>query len=106
MTVARDKLLHELRLRLEKEFGDHLCGIVVYGSEARAEGRADSDVDVLVLLDSVERFGHELRRCVDALFPLSLQLERRISAKPIPVADYENRDCPLYRHAHDEGIAA
>lgn len=99
-------LLGQIRKRLVAEFGERLKGVVVYGSEARNEATRDSDVDVLVLLDSVENFGDELRRCIDTLFPLSLEIGRRISAKPVPFLEYENIDCPLYRHAHKEGIAA
>ncbi len=99
-------ILETLRSALAAVYGPRLRHIVLYGSEARGDNRADSDIDLLVLLDQVADYGEELRRCLDALYPLALQLDRPISAKPVAAAEYERVDCPLYRRAHEEGIAA
>ena len=99
-------MFKQIRKCLVSEFGDRLRGIIVYGSEARKDASPDSDIDVLVLLDEVPSFAQDLRRCVDSLFPLSLEINRRISAKPVPSSLYNKSDCPLFRHAHREGVAA
>lgn len=104
--MDRQALLHEIRSRLQTAFGCRLQGIVLYGSEARGDATPDSDVDVLVLLDQVSEYGRELRRCIDSLYPLSLRLDRRVSAKPVDAKEYRTADCPLYRDARREGIAA
>ncbi len=106
ISAKQQNLFRKLRSRLDVEFQERLKGVVVYGSEARTESKADSDIDILVLLDRVDNFGLELRRCIEALFPLSLEIGRRISAKPVRLEEYESIDCPLYRHAHEEGVAA
>lgn len=105
MTTTKQRL-DTIRNHLESEFGERLRGVVLYGSEARGESSADSDIDVLVLLNSVPEFGKDLRRCIDALFPLALEWGRPISPKPIPIRQYETIDCPLFRHARKEGMAA
>ena len=104
--MNRDELLSRAKSLLEGAFGQRLRGLVLYGSEARGEAGPDSDVDLLVLLDEVPRYVDDLLTCIDALYPLSQQIDRRISAKPVPADQYETVECPLYQAAHREGIPA
>jgi predicted nucleotidyltransferase len=104
--TEQSSLLRRMRLALEAAYGQRLQLVVLYGSEARGEAQPDSDIDLLVLLDRVTDYGDEVRRCLDALYPLALQLDRPISAKPVAAEEYETVDCPLYRRVHQEGIAA
>ena len=104
--MERNTLLKTIRSALEGMYGRRLRGVLLYGSEARGEACADSDIDVLVLLDRVSDYGQEVQRCLDVLYPLSLKLERSISPTPVAAEEYETLDCPLYRRVHREGIAA
>jgi predicted nucleotidyltransferase len=104
--MEKSSLLKTIRSALETLYGRRLRGALLYGSEARGEAQADSDIDVLVLLDRVTDYGKEVRRCLDVLYPLSLKLERSISPTPVAAEEYETLDCPLYRRVHQEGIAA
>jgi len=106
LIVTTAELLNEIKRRLEQAHGSRLRGVVLYGSEARGEAGRDSDIDVLVLLDEPVDYGRDLQVNLDALYPLSLEIGRRISAKPVSARQYETVDCPLYREAHREGIAA
>ena len=103
--MTTEDLLERIKSRLAAAHGVRLRGVVLYGSQARGEAGADSDIDVLVLLDGPVDYGRDLEANLSALYPLSLELGRRISAKPVPAAEYETVDCPLYRAAHLEGIA-
>ena len=104
--MDRHELLTRIRAALQNAFGERLEGVVLYGSEARGEARPDSDVDVLVLLDRVPRYVEDLMACIEALYPLSEHIGRRISAKPVPADEYETVECPLDQAAHREGISA
>src|SRR5436309_9632857 len=100
------QLLNTIRVALEAVYGQRLRRVLLYGAEARGEAQADSDIDVLVLLDRISDYGGEVRRCLDVLYPLSLRLGRSISPTPADAREYETVDCPLYRRVHEEGIAA
>ncbi len=104
MTIAQ--LLAEIKTRLTEAHGARLRGVVLYGSEARGQAGPDSDIDVLVLLDDPVEYGRDLETNLRAVFSLSLRIGRRVSAKPVSAREYETVDCPLYRGAHRDGIAA
>lgn len=104
--MTTTELLNEIKSRLAQAHGKRLRGVVLYGSEARGQAGPDSDVDILVLLDEPVDYGRDLEANLDALYPLSLEIGRRISAKPISARQYETVDCPLYRSARREGTAA
>jgi DNA-binding transcriptional ArsR family regulator len=55
-------------------YGDRLRGAYLYGSRAAGLARPDSDVDVLVVLDRIERYGDELERTSGACVGLTLEL--------------------------------
>jgi len=80
--MDRRLLLSRISELLREVYGDRMKAVVLYGSEARDAGRPDSDINLLVLLDRVIDYGDDLRRNLDALYPLALELGRRISASP------------------------
>lgn len=104
--MEKHELIKTIKERLSLVFGKRFKGIVIYGSFARGDERPDSDIDVLVLLDEIYDLGEDLKKSISSIYRLSLDLDRRISVKPVSVHEYENKDCPLYRHAHTEGIVA
>ena len=104
--MTRKRLLAEIRSRLAATHGARLHSVILYGSEARGNATPDSDIDLLVLLHGPVDLGRDLAANIAALYPLSLRLGRRISAKPVSVEAYETFDCPLHRAARREGVAA
>ena len=104
MAPARS-ILEELKSLLLPVFGERLQQVVLYGSVARGQETADSDVDVLLVLKDMPAYARDLRRALAAVSRLADRLDRRISIKPVPLEEYRNGDCPLLRAVRREGLA-
>ncbi len=99
----QDSIIKKCKETLVKYYGDRLKGVVLYGSIARKQAASSSDVDLLVLLTPPLDYFVELRHLVDVLYPIQLESERLISAKPVSVNDFELGSISLYRNAKREG---
>lgn len=105
MEPVSPELLKRMKDALQNAFGARLQGMILYGSEARHEAVRDSDIDLLVLLTGPVDEGNDSWACIHALYPLVLELERPIHAKPTDVVAYRTQTIPLYQYAHLEGIS-
>lgn len=55
LTPKELESLRHLKVRLQRELGDDLSRILLYGSAARGERHAESDIDVLVFVKGVRQ---------------------------------------------------
>jgi predicted nucleotidyltransferase len=100
-------VLGELKERLSAAYGERLHAVVLFGSEARGDARPDSDIDVLVVLETLTGdYGEELERGLAAVYLVALRLGRRVSVKPLARDEYERGDSPLLREVRRSGVAA
>ena len=51
MPISKQSILEEYVDAVRKIYGTHLTKIILYGSYARGDAKADSDIDVMILLD-------------------------------------------------------
>ncbi|MEK6752896.1 MAG: nucleotidyltransferase domain-containing protein [Chloroflexota bacterium] len=99
------EIIQKCKEVLAKQYGRRLKGVILYGSMARGDYAASSDIDLLVLLDLPLDYFAELRQLVDVLYPIQLESEQLISAKPVLFKDFELGTVSLYRNARREGVA-
>lgn len=110
--MTRDELFRQIKENLRAAFGERFRGLVLYGSEARGEAQADSDIDLMVLLQGPVQYGKDVRKIIDVLYPLQLELvgtpenprDRLLHAIPVDIEVYEAQEYFLYQNAHEEGL--
>jgi predicted nucleotidyltransferase len=100
----RKKLLLVLRKELEHIFGDDLYQILLYGSHARGEERADSDLDILVILHNEVDYAYLIRMTSAMISRLCLENEVVISRAFISRFRYEHERSPFVLNVQQEGI--
>jgi len=103
--MTPEEIVQACKRILQDHYGARFRGLVLYGSTAREEAEEGSDIDLLVLLNEPFDLFEELRRIVELLYPIQLESERLISAKPASVEAYEAGSVSLYRNAKREGVA-
>jgi predicted nucleotidyltransferase len=99
-----NSVIQKCKEALSQYYGSRLKGVILYGSMARGEASPASDIDLLILLASPFDYFVELRKIVDLLYPIQLESEQLISAKPALASDYEIGSISLYRNARREGV--
>ena len=100
-----EPILQQLKQRLQQLYGERLKGLYLFGSHARGEANADSDIDVAVILDDFKSVGEEIRRWSKVRTELSLRYECVIALVPIRECDWHLRHSSLLVNLRREGVA-
>jgi len=92
MSEPTGVLLKDLRDGFGRIYGSRLKGFCLFGSYARGEQTQESDLDVLIVLDAVERYGEELERTGELVSDLSLRAGISISRVLVSEHDWTGGD--------------
>lgn len=106
LTPVEREALRRFKTALEALLGDDLVSLRLFGSRARGEGTAESDLDVLVLVRAKDPAS--CRRIVEAALDVDLAHDVNLAPTILTVAEYElNRQyhTPFYRNVEAEGRA-
>jgi predicted nucleotidyltransferase len=98
-----DPILKRFRAALDELYGERIERVVLCGSRARGESRADSDYDVVVfLMDLTERW-QEIDRIIPVVTDIIDDTGAVIHAMPYRAGAYQDRTS-LMREIRREGF--
>lgn len=98
-------LSQDVKQTLTDLYGDRLDRVILYGSYARGDFHAESDVDFLVVLKDADiRAGREVRCMAPVIGPLALRYAVEISIFPATVLTYSLGHTLLYQAIQQEGV--
>ena len=97
-------ILPEIRSRFDSFYGLRLINILLYGSHARGDAEAGSDIDILVVLRGPVDPGEEIARTGEIVADLSLRFGEVISCVFMDEDQFLHRNGPLLRNVRREGI--
>lgn len=102
-----DMIVRRLAEIYRSVYGDDLVKVVLYGSYARGDFKADSDIDIVAIVQGDrEALQEQLKRVWDESFDLGMEHEMILSPTVIPYEEYKKyqNDLPYYRNIEREGV--
>ena len=102
--MRRPEIVEQIKQAIRKT--EPTATAILYGSEARGDARADSDIDVLILLDGDKRNFRREEKISGALYDLELNTGVLISPMIMLRKQWQNRPfkTPFYINVVNEGI--
>jgi predicted nucleotidyltransferase len=98
--------IKEFKAAIQKLYGQRLKEVVLYGSWARDEATAESDIDLIVVLAGDVVPGQEIDRMIEVITEINLAHNVLISVFPISEEAYATVNSPLLINVRNEGIPA
>jgi len=99
-----EPLLREVKDRLREIYGDDLKKVILYGSYARGDNEADSDVDILLVLLRMEYMSSEQKKYMPSICEIDLRYDKIVSIIPLDEDYYLNKITPLLLNVQKDGI--
>jgi uncharacterized protein len=103
IAAIKDPILRRFRAALDAIYGERLERMVLFGSAARGDARADSDYDVAVFRRELTERPAELNRLADLGTDILNETGEFIHAMPYRAGSYEERT-PLMLALLSEGV--
>jgi predicted nucleotidyltransferase len=99
-----DAVTKEFKQKALQLYGSRLKDVVLYGSCARGQASANSDIDLAVVLTGEVNPGGEIDRMIDIITDINLDNGVLLSVYPVSDKDYDTLNSPLKINLRAEGI--
>jgi len=106
MNAKVQQILQEMKSGLLSLYGERLKSIYLFGSYARDEADEESDIDVLIVLDRIEKYAHEVDTCSELVSGLSLKHELSISCVYTSDRKWREDQTLFFLNVREEAIPA
>lgn len=102
-----EKLLQSYRKTIERETGQDIKEMILYGSYARGDFRKDSDIDIMILADTDETGLKQLEsKVMDITYDFNWDHGTEImpAVQDIKHFNYWKKAYLFYRNVEEEGV--
>jgi len=100
------KIIKEFKKELKNLYGEKFKKIILFGSYAIGKFNENSDIDLVIVLESIESPGREIDRMIDIITEINLKYNVLLSVVPVSINDYKNLNSPLLINVRKEGITS
>ncbi len=104
MATSLGEVLCEVKQALNETLGEQLVAVRLYGSYARGEERADSDIDLLVLVRQIDDYIELIRRTSIQVADISLRYDVVVSRTFAVAQDYQKQQTPFFLNVRRESV--
>ncbi|MDO8550487.1 MAG: nucleotidyltransferase domain-containing protein, partial [Ignavibacteria bacterium] len=98
--------IKEFKKELKNLYGEKFKKIILFGSYAKGKFNENSDIDLVIVLKSIESPGREIDRMIDIITEINLKYNVLLSVVPVSINDYKNLNSPLLINIRKEGITS
>jgi len=99
-----DPVLEKFRAAVAEHFGDRLERIVLFGSRARREDRADSDYDIAIFVRDLGNRWREFKAIAPVTLALMEEHDATVHAMLYPAGHWHHPSSPLMHEIRKDGL--
>ncbi len=104
MNTLISDILSQVKQIAEKQFGERLKSVRLYGSYARGEENEESDIDILIVLDEIKEYWQEYDKVSFKIHQAGFEYDRFISINLIEEKKYKGAETRFIRNVQKDSI--